>query len=70
MSVTAKQLFQMREIKNDEYGSYKLDSEVLDIIIGLFLIAAKANEFNPNNIGIRHIVNSMNIKKSEYFPAT
>ena len=56
---TAKQRCQKREIPDSppEYQMHWLDGEMLDIILGLFLIAGKSEKFNADVIGIKHTVN-------------
>ena len=65
MPFTAKQLCKIRENKNnDGISSIWLDSEMLDIINGLFLIAADAREFDAKTRGMHHIVDTFEHRKT------
>ena len=57
--MTADQLRKMRKIPDysPDYEFYWLDSEMLDIIIGLFLIAGRAENFSADVASIQNTVN-------------
>jgi len=63
LPITAKQRCQKREIPDSppNYQIYWADSEMLDIILGLFLIAVKSERFNADVIGIKHTVSCFQI---------
>ena len=65
LPITAKQRFQKREILDSppNYQIYWADSEMLDMNLGLFLIAVKSERFNADVIGIKHTVNCFQIMK-------
>ena len=65
MPFTAAHLCKMREIKhNIGISSYWLDSEMLDLINGLFLIEAKAHEFDTKTERMAHIVDTFEHRKT------